>query len=94
MDNNSLKLTTDLLPGFVILVYIINLFFFLRVGHAHSSLHWKFSWPFPRKFFSNGIIDTLALCILFLLLCCSLICWLSGFLLELSEAEDEDEDEE
>lgn len=28
MDNNSLKLTTNLLPGFVILVYIINLFFF------------------------------------------------------------------
>lgn len=26
MDNNILKLTTDLLPGFVILMCIINLF--------------------------------------------------------------------
>lgn len=28
MGNNSLKLTTDLLPGFVILMCIMNLFFF------------------------------------------------------------------
>lgn len=37
MDNNSLKLTTDLLPGFVILVCILNLFFFKSRAYAFLS---------------------------------------------------------
>lgn len=38
MDNNSLKLTSDLLPGFVILVCIINLFFKSRTCAFLSTL--------------------------------------------------------
>lgn len=93
MGNDVLKLTTDLLPGFIILMCIMNHSFNSRTCVFLSSLEILMALVQKVHFYWN-LFSPLTMCISVCLLCYSLVSWLSGFLQVLSEVEDENEAED